>query len=539
MYDYMPEPFLYGYNVYSDKNQFEKDSSIGKSYSSEFYLDFQLGDHARAQMLNNFKMALRDIQDNYQFYFTNINGLSALAKVNSKNGARLKDAKIEIDCNEALDMRITQLLTMYRKIVWDDTYQRWILPDMMRYFGMRIYVSEIRTFHHRHRKNDNSHGERNFSDRDNRARINSSNKPGINDMLSNAAAIGTAVSSTFLGTNSTITNAVNTVSSTMQTANDVYTSLNNALNDMLICNHAINQVMPTLCFECHMCEFDIEDSMEHINSLSSSNKEASKAKLAIKVGNVREKHAFPLNSTLIPNTNGYAITPKDQQKLNRKSKLTGNDADPKAVYEQRRDPNGMLYAGNYVYDEVLNSRNKDENFNRQIENFLDNQIYSVGQGGSMSVTMKRMDPVMRKAYDTMEYNPSSIPQTNAATSLVISALNEARALAGDKSTALNPNNTQKQAIQAVGDALHEAAERIYNNPDLRSLALSEDERNRIAASQFTDFLDRVYQSTATEDDALRQIIEQYRVIQDESYKDIQSRALQEKPNLTSGFSTLN
>ena len=55
--------------------------------------------------------------------------------------------KLTIKCLEGLDQKITQLMQLYRKAAWDDVYQRWILPDMMRFFTMRIYVSEMKLFH--------------------------------------------------------------------------------------------------------------------------------------------------------------------------------------------------------------------------------------------------------------------------------------------------------------------------------------------------------------------------------------------------------
>ena len=151
MYDYMPEPFLQGFGEFKNflpgKNGEDVfDTSLGITMSSEDYLDRNIGDHARAMLLHNFKAALKDVSDNFPYYFTSLNGLDTLTSIEPDGGIRVKDGVITLDCMEGLDLKITQLLQMYRKIVWDDTYQRWVLPDMMRYFGMRIYVSEIRLF---------------------------------------------------------------------------------------------------------------------------------------------------------------------------------------------------------------------------------------------------------------------------------------------------------------------------------------------------------------------------------------------------------
>ena len=127
---------------------------------------------------------------------------------------------------------------------------------------------------------------------------------------SNILTQATAVSQSFLGTKSIITKALNYTSGTVNTALGVYDSIAGALNQLEYCNNAINEVMPTLCFECHMCEFDIKDTLSHISNLSSSNADTSspKPKIKIKVGQVREKQSYPLNATLKTGDMGYVKT---------------------------------------------------------------------------------------------------------------------------------------------------------------------------------------------------------------------------------------
>ena len=100
--------------------------------------------------MRKIKMALKDIQNNFPYYFYSIEGLSSLNKIDPKTGRRANEGELTIKCYEGIDLKITQLLQMIRKVMWDDIYQRWALPDMMRYFSMRIYISEIRTFHEQH-----------------------------------------------------------------------------------------------------------------------------------------------------------------------------------------------------------------------------------------------------------------------------------------------------------------------------------------------------------------------------------------------------
>lgn len=116
-------------------------------YSAISYLN-DINEFRRAKMLEEFINGLNDLQSNYQYCFTMINGLDKLFQVDTKRGARLaNDAVIEISCDESLDMKILYLMNLYKKIAWDDTWQRWILPDIMRYFNLIIYITEFRTFH--------------------------------------------------------------------------------------------------------------------------------------------------------------------------------------------------------------------------------------------------------------------------------------------------------------------------------------------------------------------------------------------------------
>ena len=317
MYDYMPEPLLNDFFTRDEKGAMKPtDTSVGILYSTENYLDINLGDHGRAMLLHTFKRALKDIQDNFPYYFTSLRGIDSITSINPGEGVRVKEGLIELECMEGLDLKITQLLQLYRKIVWDDVYQRWILPDMMRYFGMRIYVSEIRLFSDV--KNENGTvGTWDFSKEAYRnmtynGQVDESGGSFLELVKNdpNMLRKSTAVSQSFLGTKSIITKALNYTSGTVNTRLGVYESITGALNQLEYCNNAINEVMPTLCFECHMCEFDIKDTLSHISELKSSNKDTSspKPKIKIKVGQVREKQSYPLNATLQAGENGYMKT---------------------------------------------------------------------------------------------------------------------------------------------------------------------------------------------------------------------------------------
>jgi hypothetical protein len=138
-YDRMPHPL---FASKGDPNIFDR-----KKYSSISYLE-DANEFTRARMLQEWIGLWNKMQFNYQWYFQRIDGVNDLLKIDPLKGMRVaSDKRLTITALEGVDLRMTHLLNMYRKIVWDDTYQRWVLPDMMRYFTLNIYISEFRTFH--------------------------------------------------------------------------------------------------------------------------------------------------------------------------------------------------------------------------------------------------------------------------------------------------------------------------------------------------------------------------------------------------------
>jgi hypothetical protein len=138
-YDRMPHPLL--------MKGTDTDIENRESYSSIDYLK-DSNEFTRAKMLEEFRTKLHSLQTYNQWYFQKIEGVQELLKVNPTQGQRIPDdTKLTITAIDGLDGRMTHLLNLYKKIVWDDVYQRWVLPDMMRYFTLKIYLSEYREFH--------------------------------------------------------------------------------------------------------------------------------------------------------------------------------------------------------------------------------------------------------------------------------------------------------------------------------------------------------------------------------------------------------
>lgn len=536
MYDNMPEPFL---NDFTNGRHYANDVSVGVLYSTENYLDFNLGDHGRAAILHNFKRALKDIQDNFPYYFTKISGLDSLTTIAPESGMRVKDGEITLDCMEGIDLRITQLLQMYRKIVWDDVYQRWALPDMMRYFGMRIYVSEMRLFSDVKYENGSINtwdlSKDAYRNMTYNGQFDDTGIDGINSYRNKAGLLtqATAVSQSFLGTKSIITKALNYTSGTANTALGAYDSITGALNQLEYCNNAINEIMPTICFECHMCEIDINNTLSHISELSSSHdgNTPPAPKIKIKVGQVREKQSYPLNATLKTGDDGYVKTILEYMDTDGKTdSVLSNIKSFNDIFNAR--DNNIGYAGNYLNDDALNKRYAHPKFEHRQADYIDNLISSVGITKGETLGVKRMPGINIDNNDRMNYIPGTSSQSAAKSSLFAAAMNEAVSIAthigvsddivGTKSLATNPQNEQVSAMRSIGEMMNAAVERIYNGPEMKSMAaqgVSDEKRAKIANNSFDAFIRQLEESTATSEDYnMRTFLKNYRVIQNEEQR---------------------
>jgi hypothetical protein len=121
--------------------------SSDRAYSALEYL-YSRNEDYRCYMLAKFLKGWNDLQTKYQYYFQEISGLDELMKSDPSKGQKIeKSHTITIKCLEGIDQKVKYLYSLYKAAAWDDHYQRWILPDIYRYFKLDIYISEIRTFH--------------------------------------------------------------------------------------------------------------------------------------------------------------------------------------------------------------------------------------------------------------------------------------------------------------------------------------------------------------------------------------------------------
>ena len=463
--NYMPEPFLAVPDI-STNGELE---TLNKNYYSTYtYLKDALGEYKRADMLLHFVQALKDIQNNYPYYFTEVVGLDTLLQVNTERGIRILDGdnnKLTISCIEGLDQKITQILQMYRKIVWDDVYQRWILPDMMRYFTLRIYISEMRLFH--------TYPDRKmFNGRSAKAKrpgflYDFKNNPDAMNYRSTSDMAGTsfesvlgiinnvtsglgAMSSNLLG-DSAIGNAITGSLDAVSAIGNSLDSIQNAINgNLYLCENAINEVMPTICIECHMCEFDIASTAGHLSGVGASMRNVTppEPQIVIKVGNIKEKMLFPLEKRLT------TITDESEEK---KYHISADLAASKYI-----DDTILQKEATYRHHKIEDAKplGSNDQHNISSKRARINEHYG---GGTIDTTGSNK-PEQPEAYD-----PFAPDKTQAASNLFNTAISATMSWINkdtDEETSLFSNSSATEGQKAKEARKTLTAETLYNNVEL-------------------------------------------------------------------------
>jgi len=119
------------------------DDPITNEYSTYNYLRNR-GEYLRASYILAFEKDFKALVRDCPWYFVKVSGLADSWKIDPKNNFRGKDKKITIETLESIDLKVTYMLDLYRKAVFDAAWMRYAVPDHMRYFRMNITVAEIR-----------------------------------------------------------------------------------------------------------------------------------------------------------------------------------------------------------------------------------------------------------------------------------------------------------------------------------------------------------------------------------------------------------
>jgi len=259
-YDTMPHP------LFSRAENKDKIVDNVNAYSAIRYLE-DANEPVRAGLLREFIERFDELQNDFNYYFQSIEGISDLLKIDPTKGQRVgNDKKITITCLEGIDLRMSYLINLYRKIAWDDVYQRWVLPDMMRYFTLKIYLAEFRNMQiptfSRDEKiygygNDAAYNKKEFSNI-NPTSVNLTSLRGMPTTGKDSGEMNTPDIPVFL--------------------------------------KVLDNVLPTWQITCEMCEFDLSSiSFEHLDNLSvADNPNPAVVKFSIKVGNIKEIQTYPV-----------------------------------------------------------------------------------------------------------------------------------------------------------------------------------------------------------------------------------------------------
>lgn len=117
----------------------------GNNNSAMAYLGSDLVySKSREKMLSTFKSILKYLTFEAPWYFQEIRGLDNMWTASTNVTKGTKETEITISTLEAVDLRITELASLYRNAIYDKHNLRERVPDNLRWFAMDIYVAETR-----------------------------------------------------------------------------------------------------------------------------------------------------------------------------------------------------------------------------------------------------------------------------------------------------------------------------------------------------------------------------------------------------------
>tara|TARA_R110000772_G_scaffold55472_19_gene126632 strand:+ start:4575 stop:5753 length:1179 start_codon:yes stop_codon:yes gene_type:complete len=102
-------------------------------------------DLVRAEKLKSFTDTIMLLNKEMPWYWQSLSGTERAFEFNMKEPYRGgDDAKLEITCNESINLAVTGLMDMYKEAMYDLKAWTQILPKNYRKFNMTVFVSEVR-----------------------------------------------------------------------------------------------------------------------------------------------------------------------------------------------------------------------------------------------------------------------------------------------------------------------------------------------------------------------------------------------------------
>lgn len=254
-------------------------------YSAINYLK-SINEPKRANYLRQFIDLLKSIQTVTPWYFQSVSGVDKLLTIDPKKGWHPGEgAEIEIQMLESIDLRVSLLIDLYRKAAWDEHYRRWMLPENMKWFKVKIVISEFRDFH--------------MTERSIAALPTSAESP---DLGANAYG------STFaqLLNNSSVATGVKNYVNNAKTASERVQALKNPdgsdVDEVgVVYSQTDNTFLPMHILELDMCEFQLLGHAHPYTTSLSAAEAGSTATQSIKftVGRVNETNYYTLHDIIL------------------------------------------------------------------------------------------------------------------------------------------------------------------------------------------------------------------------------------------------
>lgn len=105
-----------------------------------------IGDQQRLFYLEKFLYLLSGINSQTPWYFQSLAGLKDAWNWDINKPFIGEDKKLDIECLESIDLRVTAMMDLYRKACYDWKHRREVVPENLRRFKLSVYVYEARHF---------------------------------------------------------------------------------------------------------------------------------------------------------------------------------------------------------------------------------------------------------------------------------------------------------------------------------------------------------------------------------------------------------
>ena len=231
-------------------------------------------DEQRLYYLEKFLYLLSGVNSQTPWYFQSLAGLKEAWALPIDKPYIGDDKKLEIECMESIDLRVTALMDLYRKACYDWKNRREVVPSNLRKFRLSVFVYEARVF-------GNPNSIANVE-----APSPTPNAGYGGNIQGDAARQNAALVSRLIGKD--------------ETRNDP-----NTPNVNVVMGAQMSTTRNLFHFD--FCEFDMNQA-SHLDTVSNMEPAEIKQKIAIKYGEVEEENMYNFWTASDPITSAYVRT---------------------------------------------------------------------------------------------------------------------------------------------------------------------------------------------------------------------------------------